>query len=50
MVSKKVDLPIKGMASASYAQRIEKALKKTEGVQEAHVNLATAKGVDNFPS
>jgi len=43
MASKKVDLPIKGMSCASCAQRIEKALQKTEGILEAHVNFATEK-------
>jgi len=43
MASKKVNLPIKGMTCTSCAQTIEKALKKTKGVQEAHVNFATEK-------
>jgi len=43
MASKKVNLPIKGMTCASCAQTIEKALKKTEGVQQAHVNFAMEK-------
>jgi len=41
--SEKLTLKVGGMSCASCAQRIEKALKKTKGVQEAHVNLATEK-------
>ncbi len=41
--SKKLSLKIGGMSRASCAQEIEKALQKTEGIQEAHVNLATEK-------
>jgi len=38
-----VTLPIAGMTCASCVRRIEKALGKVEGVQEASVNLATEK-------
>jgi len=41
--TEKLTLKIGGMSCASCAQTIEKALKKTEGVQEAHVNFATEK-------
>ncbi len=41
--SEKLTLRIGRMSCASCAQIIEKALKKTEGVQEAHVNFATEK-------
>lgn len=34
-------LPVEGMTCASCVMRIEKALKKVPGVQEANVNLAT---------
>ena len=34
-------LPISGMTCASCASHVERALKKTEGVTEANVNLAT---------
>lgn len=34
-------LPIEGMTCASCVGRVEKALKKVEGVQQANVNLAT---------
>jgi Cu+-exporting ATPase len=36
-----ITLPIEGMTCASCVLRVEKALKKVEGVQEAIVNLAT---------
>ena len=38
-----VSLPITGMTCASCVRRVEKALAKVEGVQEATVNLATEK-------
>lgn len=36
-----VELSIEGMTCASCVARVEKALKKVDGVQEATVNLAT---------
>ncbi len=36
-------LPVEGMTCASCVLRVEKTLKKIEGVQEANVNLATEK-------
>jgi Cu+-exporting ATPase len=36
----RVDLPITGMSCAACAARIEKALQRSEGVQEASVNFA----------
>jgi len=48
MASKKVNLPIKGMTCTSCAQRIEKALQKTEGILEAHVNFATEKAAISY--
>ena len=41
--TKKVIIRIGGMTCASCAQTIENALKKTEGIVEANVNLATEK-------
>jgi Cu+-exporting ATPase len=41
--TQKIILRIGGMTCAACAQTIEKALKKTEGVEEATVNLATEK-------
>jgi Cu+-exporting ATPase len=38
-----VTLPIEGMTCASCVRRIEKALSRMDGVQEASVNLATEK-------
>ena len=43
--TKRIILRIGGMTCASCSQIIEKALKKTEGVQEATVNLATEKAM-----
>lgn len=39
----KVTLPIEGMTCAACVNRIEKSLKKIEGVQEANVNIASEK-------
>lgn len=38
-------LPIEGMTCASCVGRVEKALKKVEGVENAEVNLATEKAM-----
>jgi P-type Cu+ transporter len=38
-----VTLPVEGMTCASCVSRVEKALKKVEGVRMANVNLATEK-------
>ncbi|TKJ46754.1 heavy metal translocating P-type ATPase [Candidatus Aerophobetes bacterium Ae_b3a] len=46
--SKRLSLKIGGMSCASCAQKIEKALQKTEGIQEAHVNLATEKAAISY--
>ena len=46
--SEKLSLKIGGMSCASCAQTIEKALRKTEGVEEAHVNLATEKAAISY--
>jgi P-type Cu+ transporter len=43
MAEQQLDLPITGMTCASCVRRVEKALQKTTGVQEASVNLATEK-------
>jgi Cu+-exporting ATPase len=43
--TKKTIIRIGGMTCASCAQTIENALKKTEGIIEANVNLATEKAV-----
>jgi Cu+-exporting ATPase len=41
LLTKPIDLQIGGMTCASCVMRVEKALKKVAGVQEATVNLAT---------
>ncbi len=43
--TRKTIVKIGGMTCASCAQTIENALKKTEGIMEANVNLATEKAV-----
>src|SRR5713226_8407300 len=40
---REVSLPVTGMTCASCVRRVEKALAKVGGVQEASVNLATEK-------
>ncbi|MFN8530115.1 MAG: heavy metal-associated domain-containing protein [Anaerolineae bacterium] len=44
----RVDLPILGMTCASCVRNVERALKKTEGVQDTVVNLATEKASITF--
>lgn len=46
--AKEVQLPITGMTCAACAIRIEKGLKKVEGVEEANVNLALEKASIKF--
>ena len=43
-----VVLPIEGMTCASCVNRIERFLRKTDGVQEASVNLATERATIRF--
>jgi Cu+-exporting ATPase len=49
---KQVSYPIKGMTCAACVSRVEKVLKKVEGIQEVSVNLANEKAYltidDNF--
>lgn len=45
---KTLTLPVEGMTCASCVLRVEKTLKKVEGVQEAAVNLATEKVTLSF--
>lgn len=40
---KTLTLPVEGMTCASCVARVEKALKKVEGIREVNVNLATEK-------
>ena len=48
--SNSVTMPIGGMTCAACAQRIEKALKKTDGVLHASVNFATEKATVEYDS
>jgi Cu+-exporting ATPase len=41
VISDQIDFPVTGMTCASCVNRVEKALKKTDGVLVASVNLAT---------
>ena len=50
MAEVKKTFPIKGMHCASCVQVIERALKKTEGVLDASVNLATEEATVSFQS
>jgi Cu+-exporting ATPase len=43
-----VTIPIAGMTCAACAQRIEKAIRKAEGVQSVSVNLATEKAAVTY--
>jgi Cu+-exporting ATPase len=45
-----INLPTEGMTCASCVLRIEKALKKTDGIGEAVVNLATEQATVKFDS
>lgn len=47
-VEQKITLDIKGMTCASCVNRIEKSLKKNDGVIDASVNLATEKASVSF--
>lgn len=43
-----LDLPIRGMHCAACANRIEKALRNTAGVQSANVNFATSRATIHY--
>ncbi|MDP4164697.1 MAG: heavy metal translocating P-type ATPase, partial [Bacillota bacterium] len=47
-IEKEIQLPITGMTCAACASRIEKGLKKVEGVSEVNVNLALEKATLTF--
>ncbi len=46
----KLTMPVRGMTCASCVNRVEKALRKVDGVQQASVNLATEKATVVFDS
>ncbi len=46
--TERLDLPITGMTCASCANRVEKSLKKVQGVTDATVNLATERATIHF--
>ncbi|MEO7501873.1 MAG: HAD-IC family P-type ATPase, partial [Gemmatimonadaceae bacterium] len=46
--SARVDLPITGMTCAACANRVEKSLARSPGVQKAGVNLATARATVEY--
>jgi Cu+-exporting ATPase len=48
MATQELNLPITGMTCASCVRNVERALKKTEGVEEASVNLATERASVSF--
>src|ERR1043165_1860733 len=48
VISDQIELPITGMTCASCVNRVEKALKKTEGVLQASVNLATERATVTY--
>lgn len=45
---KTITLPVEGMTCASCVARVEKVLKKVEGVDNVNVNLATEKVTLSF--
>ncbi len=48
MATKQLNLPVTGMTCASCVNRIERGLRKVEGVETAQVNLATEQASINF--
>ena len=46
----KIDLPIEGMTCASCVSRVERSLKRLDGVEQANVNLATERASIVFDS
>ena len=44
----KMTLKIGGMHCAACSRAVERALKKTDGIEEANVNIATEKAVFNY--
>lgn len=48
VITDQIELPITGMTCASCQGRVEKALRRTEGVIEANVNLATERATVTY--
>src|SRR5687768_13085316 len=48
MATKQLTLPVTGMTCASCANRIERGLRKVDGVSAAQVNLATEQAAVTF--
>ena len=46
--TERIDLPVTGMTCAACAARIERSLNKSQGVEEASVNLATERATVRF--
>ena len=46
--TERIDLPVTGMTCAACAARIERSLSRTEGVEEASVNLASERATVRF--
>src|SRR5215510_8507124 len=46
--TREITLPVTGMTCASCVRRIEKALGRVEGVDQANVNLATEKATVRY--
>ena len=48
MTTQQIDLPVTGMTCAACTRNVERALKRTDGVTEANVNIATERATVNF--
>jgi P-type Cu+ transporter len=48
VITDRIEFPVTGMTCASCQGRVEKALRKTEGVIDANVNLATERAVVEY--
>lgn len=48
LATERIDLPVTGMTCSACAVRIERSLRKSEGVAEAVVNLATERATVHF--
>jgi copper ion binding protein len=50
MSTQHLDLPVTGMTCAACVRNVERALKRTDGVAEANVNIATERASVDFDS